>query len=280
MLYLLIILLFPFSLFSAEAAVFPWIVYYNDLAPPEAFDSYNPIVFHTIQHPPLEPLLQKKKVVLGYLNAGEADKELNLFLTVQELGLIIKENPNWPGSWMVDIRNPSWSSLLLDNIIPEILAQGFNGLFLDQLDVPLFLEKTDPKKYKGMSAAAVNLVKAIRKKFPDKYLMMNRAYELLPQLGDQIDFELAETLYTSYNFDKKQYLVRPKSEYEWQLAQLNKARAQFPRLGVFSLDYCDPKDQVTMRIIYAAEREQCIRPYVSTIALNEIFPEPAPETKK
>lgn len=264
---------FPLALLS-HGPVLPWVVYYNDTAPPEAFESYNPIIFDSIHHPLLKPLLDEKKTVLGYLNLAEAEERHDWFLQIKDEGILIKENPHWPGSWVVDIRSPLWSEFLLNKIIPEIFSEGFSGLFLDQLDVALELEKYDPQKYHGMTEAAIHLIKAIRKKYPEKNLMLNRAYEILPQVGGDIDFELAETLYTSYNFETKEYYVRPKQEFEWQLSELNHARFLFPRLTIFSLDYWDPKDQEMYRKIYSIEREQSIRPYVSPLIFDEIYPEP------
>lgn len=264
---------FPWMLFGSES-VLPWVVYYNDKALPEAFVPYNPIILDSVHHPLLKPLLSDKKIVLGYLNVAEAEDRHDWFPCIKEMGILIQENLNWRGSWVVDIRNPLWNEFILNKLIPEILAQGFSGLFLDQFDVVIGLEKQNPKKYKGMTDAAIHLVKSIREKYPQTYLMLNRAYEILPEVGKEIDFELAETLYTNYNFETKQYSIRPKQEFEWQLTQLNKARVLFPRLTVFSLDYWDPKDQEMYRKIYSIERKQGMRPYVTTPFLDEIYPEP------
>jgi len=271
---LLVLSIYLPALLFCDASPPPWVVYYGNKAAPEVFSSYNPIIFDNMSHPSLTPLLQEKKTLLGYLNMTEAEDRLPWFPDIKAQGILIRENTDWKGSWVVDIRNPFWSELLLNKIIPNILTQGFSGLFLDQLDLVLDLEKKDPKHYQGMEEAAVALVKAIHEKYPKIDLMMNRAYEILPHVGRAINFELAETLYTSYNFATKQYYVRPKHEFEWQLAQLNKARLLFPKLIIFSLDYWDPKDQEMYRKIYSIERENHIRPYVTTPSLDEVYPEP------
>lgn len=270
---MLLLLLFPFFFLSADEH-FPWVVYYNDKEPVEAFKPYNPIIFETLSHPPLDPLLKMNKEILGYLALGEVSEWHPWFSSLKEQGILVHENNDWPKSWMIDIRQPFWKQLLLTEIIPNIFNQGFTGLFFDQLDVPLEWEKKNPAKYKGMTAAAVDLIKAIRTQFPGKRLMLNRAYEILPQVGNMIDYELAETLYTSYDFQTKKYFVRPSNEFDWQVSQLNKARTQFPHLVVFSLDYWDPKDAAVYKKIYELARHFCIRPYVSTIELDQIIPEP------
>jgi uncharacterized protein (TIGR01370 family) len=271
--YLLFLCAAPLALL-ADAVRFPWVVYYDDKALPELFTEYNPIVFETISHPPLEFLLGKKKEVLGYLNVAESSEWEGDFAQRKAQGLLLQENPLIKGSWSVDLRDPVWKKSLLQEKIPSILGQGFTGLFLDQIDVALMLEKQDAKKYAGMRDAAVDLVRSIRRAFPNIRIMMNRGFEILEQVGEAIDYELAETLYTAYNEKTKSYFVRSTEEYAWQMGQLNAARAQFPHLVIFSLDYWDPADVVMLKKIYSVERGACLRPYVSTLSLDKIVPEP------
>ena len=273
--FLFLLFLLPLSLScekntNVKQPVLPWIVYYGNEASSDPFASYNPIVFHHLSHPPLESLLKMNKEILGYIDLTETEETDNWFSVIKEKGFLIKENPNWPGSWIIDIRQNYWKEIVINQIIPYILNQGFTGLFFDQLDVAIDLENQDPKKFQGMTAAVIDLIQAIRKQFPRVRIMMNRAYEILPHVGNDIDYELAETLYTSYNFTTKQYYVRPAHEFEWQLSQLDAARASFPHLVIFSLDYWDPNDKKMYQEIYAKERQYCINPYVSTISLDSI----------
>jgi hypothetical protein len=266
---LLLLLLIPSFFLSAETQ-FPWIVYYGNQATSEAFSAYNPIIFNSVAHPPLEPLLKDNKEVLGYLSLAEAEETDAWFPLLKEKGLLIRPNPNWPKSWLIDIRNPLWKSYVVNTIMPGLVVNGFTGVFLDQIDVALEMEKEDPQHYKGMGAAAVEIIKRIHSLFPRMRIMMNRAYEILPQVGNYIAYELAETLYTSYDFGTKKYFLRPKGDFEWQLGQINAGRAQFPHLVLFSLDYWDPQDKAMYKTIYDIEEKAGLRPFVSTINLDVI----------
>lgn len=252
----------------------PWVVYYNDQAPAEAFLPFNPIILDSAHHPPLAPLIKENKSLFGYVNLAEAEDRHSWFTQIKAKGILIEENLEWRGSWVVDIRQPVWKDFLLNQIIPPILSEGFSGLFLDQIDISLELEKKDPKKYQKMKEAAIDLIQSIRKKYPKIKLMLNRGYDILDLIGNEIDFVLAETLYTSYNSKINEYYIRPKEEFEWQLAQLNKARFLFPHLTLFSLDYWDPEDQEMYQQIYAVERSHWMRPYVATRQLDTIYTEP------
>jgi uncharacterized protein (TIGR01370 family) len=269
----LLSLLIPSALCSAEMA-FPWVVYYSDQAEAKDFEPYNPVILESDADAALVSSLAGKKDVLGYVNLGEAEEWRPWFKELKMQGLLVRENPNWKGSWIVDIRKPAWKNHILERAIPMVLAKGFNGLFYDQLDVVITLEQEDPVKYQGMIAAAIDLVKSIRQRFPGKKIMMNRAYEIIEQVGKAIDYELAESLYTDYDFENKTYSVRSQDAYDWQMNYLNKGRKNHPHLVIFSLDYWDPDDTEMYLKIYAIERKNCLRPYVSTISLDKIISEP------
>jgi len=266
--------LWGFSAMYARENIHPWVVYYSNKASIDAFESYNPILLDYETHPSLQPLLAMNKEIIGYVNIGEVEERNDCFDELKKENALINNNPDWPGSWSVDIRNQTWQNIILTRLIPDLLDQGFKGIFLDQIDVSLELENSNPKKYKGTTKAAIDLILAMREKFPKIKIWLNRAYEILPDVGHAIDYELAETLYTMYNFQTGKYSIRTKVGFDWQMDLLNKAKDQFPHLIVFSLEYWDPKDTKMYEKIYAMERKLGLRPYVTTPFLDKIIPEP------
>ena len=133
--------------------------------------------------------------VCGYLSLGEI-RTSDPFREFLDPAALLPENPDWPGTRRVDIRHPSWRSLVLDRI-PSLEAQAFTGLMLDTLDTPPYLEHLDPVRHRGMREAAVELVNCIRARWPDMMLIMNRGYALLPDVVQNIDAVIAESLLTS-----------------------------------------------------------------------------------
>src|SRR5260370_37024638 len=99
--------------------------------------------------------------VCGYLSLGEI-RIAEPFLTFLDRAALLPENPDWPGTRRVDIRHPSWRSLVLDRRIPSLASQAFTGLRFDTLDTPPYLELLAPARYHGMREAAVGLVDSIR----------------------------------------------------------------------------------------------------------------------
>lgn len=269
------IILFLASPLCAHAVIpAPWVVYYSDKVPVEAFAPYPLVVLDATYHPPLAPLLGQGKTVLGYISLGEVDRHDPAFHALKKDGAVDAENPNWPGSYYIDIRSERWQKLMLEERIPAILAQGFSGLFLDTLDNPAHLERTHPKKYHGMTIAAANLVHAIRDRYPNIKIMLNRAYELAPKVAPDIDMLLAESMAGDYDFDSKKYTRVPEEDYQAQLETLRAARRANPALMLYSLDYADPNDEKAIAALYAKQRENGLVPYVATVDLHRIVPEP------
>ncbi|MFQ5849294.1 MAG: endo alpha-1,4 polygalactosaminidase [Candidatus Binatia bacterium] len=251
-----------------------WLVYYTNKAPAEAFKGYSLLVFDSKFHPPLRPLSNRGKTLLGYLSLGEVEQYRDHFRDVKADGILLQENEHWKGSFYVDARDRRWTKRVIEQLIPDIIRKGFNGLFLDTLDNPAELEREQPKKYAGMTKAAARLVRTIRRHYPTIKIMMNRAYELLPLVEQHIDIVLGESVFSDYDFQKETYDLVPQKLYRRQVKLLQAARARQPKLQVLTLDYWDPADSKGITRIYREQRANGFVPYVATIELDRIIEEP------
>ena len=268
------------SLLSLDGALsegkLRWAICYSDEVPIQKLDQYDLLVLDSDSHPPLSQLVSREKALLGYVSLGEVEDHRSFFSSVRSEGILLKENPNWKGSYFVDVRDGRWPARLLEQIIPSILKQGFNGLFLDTLDNAADLERSQPERYKGMRLAAAALVTKIRQVFPKTKIMMNRGYDLLPEVRGKIDFLLGESVFTTYDFKTRAYREVPPKDYLAHVQILKEAMERQPGLRVFTLDYWNPENSAELRRIYKTERSNGFEPYVSTIELNRIIAEPKP----
>lgn len=247
-------------------------VYYSDKESVERFKDYDLLVFDGGHHPSLQALSESGKTLLGYISLGEVEKTSPYYEVLRRDGALLKQNENWKG-YGVDLRKPIWQKAVIESIIPGLLRDGFNGIFIDTLDTPLDLERRDPKKYAGTTQAAVNLIKAIRMHFPNIKIMVNRGYEALPKIAPYIDMELGESVRNTYNFNKKTYGSVSESDYALQIKWLREAQAINKNLKIYTLDYADKTDSKRITEIYKIQRENGFIPYVTTIALNEVVDE-------
>lgn len=277
-----IVLLCMLSWFTVLSAFFQakaeekWAVYYGHSLPAEDFLPYDVVVFDGKKHPPLRPLLNQGKYLLGYLSAGEAEKYRADFEELKQKKLLLMENKDWPGHYIVDVRNPHWGEYLIQEKIPELLHKQFDGIMLDTLDSPLYLEEASPKQYEGMRKAVVELVQAIRMHFPNIKIMVNRGLPVLKEMAPSIDMLLAESILVKHdadNPDKVTYF--DKRIYQGILDLINESKEIAPQLKVYSLDYVHNDDVNIVNEIYTMQRNNGLIPYVSTLDLQTLKAEPA-----
>ncbi len=252
----------------------PWLVYYRDTLPTRAFFDYRLCAFDADKHPPLAPLLDRDITLLGYLSLGEVESYRPDFAGVRDAGYMLMENPNWPGSYFVDIRDKRWTERIVKRLAARVWDQGFHGFFLDTLDNPPHLERTDPVRFKGMTQAANDLVQTLRAAFPKAQIMLNRAYELFEASADKVDFILAESLRARFDAGSKTYVYTPEDEYREHLRQLRGAKGRNPALHIMTLDYWEPADKPGIAKLYALQRANGFLPYVATPALDQVIAEP------
>jgi len=251
-----------------------WVVYYSDKLSPSAFEPYDLVVLDSRYHPPLRALRERGKILLGYISLGEVEKFRHHYAAVEDEGILFGTNPDWPDSRYVDVRDPRWMRRVLEDLVPAILAKGFDGVFLDTLDNPAHLERVDPERYEGMTRASAQLVQAMRRHYPHMLIMMNRAYEILPEVAGSIDIVLGESVFTDYDFKSKTYRRVPEALYRRQVELLEAARKANPRLKVYTLDYWYPSQPEKIREIYAEQKRNGFLPYVATVDLHQIVPAP------
>lgn len=257
---------------AAEPGRARWAIYYAAEAEPIAFAPYDTVVLDADRHPPVGPLIERGKTVLGYLSLCEVAESRSFFAEVRAEGLLLGEHATWRGSHYVDVRDPRWSRRVIEDLIPRLLRRGFSGLFLDTLDDAAWLERQPGRR--GMREAAIRLVRAIRRHYPDITLMMNRGYDLLPALERDVDAVLAESLHGTYDFTAKRYVKVAAADTAAQVRALRAARARRPALKLYALEYWDPDDAGGIAELYRTARAAGFEPYVATIALDRLVPEP------
>lgn len=248
-----------------------FIIYYGTQDHPGLY-SYEVAVLDSDIDPAIVRRFGRDTLLLGYLSLGEVHMGRTWAAGLDRQGLLLESNPQWRDARFVDLREPRWRELVLDELVPKILACGFRGLFLDTLDDAAFLESVDPVRFRGMTNAAVQMVRALRKRFPRVPMMVNRGYDLLPRIVDEIDMVLGESVHSTYDIAAEAYVRVAPDAVRWQTDRLNDAKRLRPELKLFSLDYWSPTDREGIARIYAEARANGFVPYVATIDLMQIVP--------
>lgn len=251
-----------------------WVIYYTDKLPASEFAAYDLVVFDSDHHPPIEGLKAQGKTVLGYISFGEAETYRSYYKKIKEKNLFFGTSDLWKGHHYIDVRNPEWTRMLIEELIPQILAKGFDGIIIDTMDSVVQPEIDDPVKYKGMKQAAIQLIKDVRAAFPHMKMMMNRGLEILPDVAADIDYVMAESTYTDWVPNPKKPVRTSPETYRYYVNLIDKAQQISPKLKVYSMEYWDMKDIEGVKQIYRDQRAQGWVPYVSSMDLQHHTPEP------
>ena len=259
---------------QAAPSSLAWGIDYGPRTDPELARSYGLLVLEPDHARPIAPLRGPSSRLLGYVSMGEVERSRPFVTRLQRAGALRAPNPNWPDARYVDLRHPMWRSILLETIVPRILNKGYDGIFLDTMDNAEAMERQDPKGNAGMIAAGARLIRAIRQRYPKCAIMLNRGYALLPDVATRIDFVLGEAMATRWNFTRNAYEMVSESDWVWQATRLRAAKRINPSLVLTTLDYWDPADARTVAELYSRSRAADFHPYVATLALNRLMPEP------
>lgn len=248
------------------AGVHSWAVFYGARAPAAALARPDLLVLEPDQ--PWHPADWRRpgEHVLAYLSLGEVNESRPYFATLKQDGALLGRNPNWPGAMTVDPRAAAWRNLLLDHVAPGILAKGYDGFFLDTLDVGADLER---RGQPGALAAMAGLVNALKARYPQALLVANGGLDLLPQSAPALAGLAVESVVTNYDFAHKRYLRRSPAEAQARLAQLQAVQRDY-RLPIFTIEYVDPQDASARAAIAAQIRKAGLVPYVADIGLGTL----------
>jgi hypothetical protein len=120
----------------------------------------------------------------------------------------------------------------------------------------------------------IELIKTIRLNYPDMPIMINRGFDILPEIAKDINMFLAENILVDHNFKTGNNYFVPERQYQEYVERLKEAKKINPNLEIYTLDYWDPKDKEVIKKIYDIQRKHGFNPYVSTVELDKIILEP------
>ena len=202
--------------------------------------------------------------VAAYIAVGEVHPTRAYFKLLKpewKLG----ENAAW-GSIVVDQAAPGWSAFYLAQVIKPLWDQGYRAFFLDTLDSFYLVAKTTEARQQQIAGMA-NLVKDIKRAYPDAKLIFNRGFEILPQVNTLAYAVAAESLFQGWDAGKNEYRAVPPADRDWILMQLMKCRDDY-KLPVIAIDYVDPADRVLARETAQKIKALGVIPWVTNPALD------------
>lgn len=132
----------------------------------------------------------------AYLSIGEVNEHRDYFNLLKNENKILSKNSVW-GSYLIKFDS-YWENLLISKIIPEILAKGYTGIMLDNIDAIVYY-KTANKD------VLIDFINSLKLCFPKLQIMVNRGFEIINEL--EVDSVLLESTISTHDFETKEYLI-------------------------------------------------------------------------
>jgi len=207
-----------------------------------AWSQYDRIVLESenISADELSGLKQHGAATFAYLSVGEVgpDRKWNL-------------KPEWSigfnGAWkskVMDLTNSGWQRFLLQRV-DQLVAAGYDGLFLDTMDSHL-LAVTDTAGKAAQQNALANLLYRIKKRHPSIRMISNRGFEVMDKIATYIEAVAAESLYAGWDNATREYKPVPADHRQWLAQQLSAIKQSYD-LDTIIIDYVPTEDRDTAR---------------------------------
>jgi hypothetical protein len=206
-------------------------------------------------------LERRGTLVVCYLTIGEVDPgDPGLADGTIKPGWLLGTNHNW-GSRFANANVPGWRRLVVHEA-GDLLAQGYDGLFLDTVDTAEEFPKTAP----GM----VELIRELHAAYPRALLVQNRGFTVIGRTAPYVDAVMFEDLSTDYDFNRLRYIPSPYMADNRRIARQLAALHRRTGMPILALDYAGPSQRAMALHAVAVARSYGFLSSVSTIDLNTL----------
>lgn len=215
------------------------------------------------------------RLAIGYISIGE-DSELRTGDAKGPGGYdssyFDRNNDNLPdknetwNSYFANAASPAWRARFLSRAAEIIKSHGVDGFFLDTVETSL--------GYRDSFPAMVSLIRELRARHPSAVIVLNRGWDLLPDLGATPDGIMFESFTLSYDFAEKRYVTLRPSAWDhglevWQT--LIRPAQQKHGLVALALDYAPAADSPEVALACDRAVTFGMIPCVTSIMLDAFY---------
>jgi len=198
-------------------------------------------------------------IVLAYLSVGTIEPYRPWFDEARESGWLLDQWDDWD-EWYADVDAVGLRRLLRGEAAVE-LARGFDGLFLDNVD----MVESHPDQAEGMRTLVAELDELVG---PDRVLFSQNGDPKRQGITDRLDGWNREDVSFTYDFDADGYLPIDEDDRERAAEQLRAVRAD--GVLVTTTDYVPEVDPALWDEAVAVSCDAGAVPFVSDIDLTRL----------
>ncbi len=239
-LWRLIASLFAWSATAGSAADKAMLyINYSAAPPPKDLLTYPLCILDLHAQADLKPGQRLGHQFLAYLSAVEvANGSPSLARATERQVPLVGENPAW-ASRLMQVGSEAWRSYLLEDGAAVAMKAGFDGFFIDTIDSTSLI----PDRHERRNAAGhiVSVIKEMHKRWPKKKIIINRGFDLLPELKSQIHGLMVESVFQTFDAKQRRYVATEPEGSEWLETKIEQAQGM--GLTVYAVDYVSPTEQ-------------------------------------
>lgn len=229
------------------------------------------------------------RMLLAYLSIGEAERyrpywQADWYDPLKRPPWLSQENRRWVGNYLVQYWDPAWQDLIYGSpasYVDRVVAQGFDGVYLDRADAFFQWRKQRPSAQQDMVEFIARLSDHARKLAPQFVVVMQNAEELLEETGlmNAVDGIAKEDLL--FGIRRAEEPNKPK-EIAWSIELLQLARKNGRKVLV--VEYLKDPEKMSASAhqlvaegfvpYFAPRRLHCLNPPAVFDAAGKL-PEPA-----
>ena len=208
---------------------------------------------------------------------ARADSQLFAYVSVAEVQASRTYFKDIPPAWQM-ARNGDWNSIVIDQtpeawpaffadrVVGPLWEKGYRGFFLDTLDSYRLAKQFDEA---AQQRGLIRVIETLHARYPGIKLILNRGFEIVPQVRDKVFMVAAESLYQGWNAGSKRYEPVKPADRDWLLGQLKTIRER-DGIPVLAIDYVAPHDRKLTRETARKIRELGFIPWVTDAKLESI----------
>ena len=202
--------------------------------------------------------------LFAYVSVAEAQPSRAYFKDIPAAWQLAR-NGNWQ-SVVIDQTPADWPAFFADRVVGPLWEKGYRGFFLDTLDSYRLAKKFDEG---AQQRGLIRLIETLHARYPGIKLILNRGFEIVPQVRDKVFMVAAESLFQGWNAENKRYEAVTANDREWLLGQLRTIRER-DGLPVLAIDYVAPQDRQLTRQTARKIRDLGFIPWVTDAKLESV----------
>jgi hypothetical protein len=163
-------------------------------------------------------------------------------------------------SEIIDPATPGWPSFFVERVVTPLWNRGYTGFFLDTLDSHEMLDLNEVQLERSRQGL-LRLIRAIKAKYPESKLILNRGFELLPAIHQDVYAVAFESLYRGWDQAESRYVEVSEEDRAWLFKQIERIQQRY-ELPIIAIDYCPPDDIECAQQTVKQIRDLGLIPYV------------------